>query len=155
MDRPYRGFPDFAVWSELTAPGADLWRRFARVLEARRAEASPAALRQAVGVASRAAALDTGALEGLYSVDRGFTMTVAVQGLAWTQMIEERGANVRELFEAQLQAYELVLDAVTRRTPVSEAWIRALHGLLVALQKTFQVRTEGPPAGTPLIPAPA
>lgn len=93
-------------------------------------------------VAVRAAALDTGAIEGLYTVDRGFTMTVAFQSLAWEQAIEERGAGVRELFEAQLEAYELVLDAVTRKLPITEAWIRALHEKLVAPQKTFRVLTE-------------
>jgi Fic family protein len=93
-------------------------------------------------VAVRAAALDTGAIEGLYNVDRGFTMTVAVQGLAWQQMVEERGAGVRELFEAQLAAYELVLDAVTHKLPITEAWIRSLHETLCAPQKAYRVLTD-------------
>src|SRR3954467_5699914 len=110
-DQLYRGFPDFEAWGPVAAEDTDLWGRFAASLEGRRKAASPEALRQALDVAVRAAALDTGAIEGLYNVDRGFTMTVAVQGLAWEQMIAERGAGVRELFEAQLKAYELVLDA--------------------------------------------
>ncbi len=118
-DHLYRGFPDFSAWGELSAEDAALWSRVAARLEERRRTASPESLKNAVEVAVRAAALDTGAIEGLYSVDRGFTMTVAVQGLAWQQMIEERGAGVRELFEAQLAAYELVLDAVTRDRPIT------------------------------------
>ena len=62
-------------------------------LEERRKAATPEALKASVDVAIRAAALDTGAIEGLYTVDRGFTMTVAVQGLAWEQLIGERGAE--------------------------------------------------------------
>jgi Fic family protein len=141
-DHLYRGFPDFSAWGGLSPEDADLWSRFAANLEERRKEASPKSLRNAVEVAVRAAALDTGAIEGLYNVDRGFTMTVAVQGLAWQQMVEERGAGVRELFEAQLAAYELVLDAVTQRLPITEAWIRSLHGTLCAPQKTYRVLTD-------------
>jgi Fic family protein len=141
-DRLYQGFPNFSDWGGLPSGDVDLWSRFAASLEERRREASPEALKAAVEVAVRAAALDTGAIEGLYSVDRGFTMTVAVQGLAWQQMVEERGAGVRELFEAQLAAYELVLDAVTHRLPITEAWIRSLHETLCAPQKMYRVLTE-------------
>lgn len=141
-DSLYKGFPDFSAWGELTPSDLDLWNRFAANLSERRQSATPETLKSAVEVAVRAAALDTGAIEGLYTVDRGFTMTVAFQSLAWEQAIEERGAGVRELFEAQLQAYELVLDAVTRNLPISEAWIRALHEKLCAPQKTYRVLTE-------------
>ena len=141
-DRLYRGFPDFSTWGLLSPEDADLWNRFAASLAERRQKATPEALKSAVEVAVRAAALDTGAIEGLYNVDRGFTMTVAVQGLAWEQMVEESGAGVRELFEAQLAAYELVLDAVTHKLPITEAWIRSLHELLCAPQKTVRVLTH-------------
>ncbi len=141
-DQLYRGFPDFSAWGELTPTDIDLWGRFASNLEERRKTATPEAMNAAVEVAVRAAALDTGAIEGLYTTDRGFTMTVALQGLAWQQMIEERGSGVRELFEAQLEAYELVLDAVTRKLPITEAWIRALHEKLCGPQKTYRVLTE-------------
>ena len=140
-DSLYPGFPDFTSWGPLQPEDKDLWSRFAASLDERRKAVSPEALKAAVDVAIRAAALDTGAIEGLYTVDRGFTMTVAVQGLAWEQMIEERGAGVRELFEAQLAAYELVLDAVTHRLPITEAWIRALHETLCAPQSTYRVLT--------------
>ncbi len=141
-DSLYKGFPHFSAWGELTPSDIDLWNRFAANLNERRQSATPETLKSAVEVAVRAAALDTGAIEGLYTVDRGFTMTVAFQSLAWEQAIEERGAGIRELFEAQLQAYELVLDAVTRNVPISEAWIRALHEKLCAPQKTYRVLTE-------------
>jgi Fic family protein len=141
-DQLYRGFPDFSAWKELSPEDVDLWSRFAASLEERRREASPETLKAAVEVAVRAAALDTGAIEGLYSVDRGFTMTVALQSLTWEQAIEERGAGVRELFEAQLAAYELVLDAVTRDRPITEVWIRNLHETLCAPQKTYRVLTD-------------
>jgi fido (protein-threonine AMPylation protein) len=141
-DRLYGGFPDFAAWDRLGTDERDLWDRFTADLAERRQGASPEDLERAVRVAVRAAALDTGAIEGLYSTDRGFTMSVAFQSLAWEQMIAERGEGVRELFEAQLEAYELVIDAVTQRLPVTEAWLRALHERLCAPQATYRVRTE-------------
>lgn len=140
-DSLYQGFPDFSTWGPLRPEDAELWSRFAASLDERKKTVTPEALKASVDVAIRAAALDTGAIEGLYTVDRGFTMTVALQGMAWEQMIEEHGADVRELFEAQLQAYELVLDAVTHKLPVTEAWIRALHETLCAPQKTYRVLT--------------
>ncbi len=141
-DQLYQGFPDFADWSAPSADDLRLWERFASRLVEIRSTANPAALRKAVDVAVRAAALDTGAIEGLYNVDRGFTMTVATQALAWEHAIAEKGENVRDLFEAQLQAYELVIDAVTGHHPISEAWIRALHETLCGPQTTYRVLTD-------------
>jgi len=141
-DDLYQEFPDFAAWTGLTAYDVELWDRFAENLAAKRAAAPPAAFGKSVEIAMRAAALDTGAIEGLYSVDRGFTLTVAMQALAWQHMLDERGPAVRSLFEAQLAAYELVLDAATRKLPISEAWIRALHETVCRAQPTYRVLTQ-------------
>lgn len=62
-----------------------LWDAFADNLQVRKAQIEPAVLRSAVDIALRAAAVDTGAIEGLYETDRGFTMTIAREGLAWEQ----------------------------------------------------------------------
>ena len=89
----------------------------------------------------RAAAVDTGAIEGLYDVDRGFTFSVATQATAWQAAVLEKGENVRELIEAQLSAYELALDVATRSMPVTEAWIRRLHEELCRPQQNVRVLT--------------
>lgn len=141
-DSLYQGFPDFSAWPAPTEDDLRLWDRFASRLEETRQKATPETLKKALDVAVRAAALDTGAIEGLYSVDRGFTMTVATQALAWEHALEEKGDNVRALFEAQLEAYELVLDAVTRSLPISEAWIRALHEKVCAGQEKYRDLTD-------------
>ena len=140
-DRLYQSFPDFVAWPASTEDGLELWERFASRLQEVRQNATPEALRNAVEVAVRAAAIDTGAIEGLYSVDRGFTMTVATQAFAWENALAEKGERVRELFAAQLETYELVIDAVTQALPVSEAWIRALHETVCAGQPTYEVLT--------------
>lgn len=141
-DSLYQGFPDFVDWPAPTEDDLRLWDRFVFRLREVRGKATSEALQRSVEVAVRAAAMDTGAIEGLYSVDRGFTMTVATQAIAWEHALDEKGENVRVLFEAQLEAYELVLDAVTRKLPVTEAWIRALHEKVCAGQTTYRVRTD-------------
>ncbi|HEX7180859.1 MAG TPA: Fic family protein [Thermoanaerobaculia bacterium] len=141
-DSLYQSFPDFSAWPAPTEDDLQLWKRFASRLEEMRKKATSEALRNSGEVAVRAAAMDTGAIEGLYTVDRGFTMTVASQAFAWEHALEEKGEVVRELFEAQLEAYELVIDAVTRKLPISEAWIRALHEKVCARQQTYRVLTD-------------
>jgi Fic family protein len=141
-DSLYQGFPDFADWPAPTEEDLGLWDRFALRLQEMRENATPEALRKSVEVAVRAAAMDTGAIEGLYTVDRGFTMTVATQAIAWEHALDEKGENVRALFEAQLEAYELVIDAVTKKLPITEAWIRALHEKVCAGQQTYRVWTD-------------
>jgi len=142
VDALYRPFAAFAGWGGLGDMHRDLWSRFAGELGEGRRLAAPSQLARAVMVAVRSAAIDTGAIEGLYHVDRGFTMSVAVQAFAWEQALAERGEGVRELFEAQLSAYELAIDLVTQQTPLSEAWLRSLHERICGPQKTYRVRTE-------------
>src|SRR4051794_12151994 len=90
-DSLYQSFPDFSAWPAPTEESLELWERFASRLQEVRQNATPEALRSAVEVAVRAAAIDTGAIEGLYSVDRGFTMTVATQAFAWENALAEKG----------------------------------------------------------------
>jgi Fic family protein len=142
VDALYRPFPDFAGWARLGPNQRDLWARFAAQLDERQRAATGDQLQRAVTVAMRAAAIDTGAIEGLYQVDRGFTLSVALQRFTWEHELAERGERVRELFLAQLAGYELTLDAATRRLPLSEAWLRSLHEQITAPQVTYRVITE-------------
>src|ERR1700724_1634623 len=142
VDALFRPFPDFSSWPRLGPVQLDLWARFSAELNDQKGRATADQLARAVNVAMRAAAIDTGAIEGLYQVDRGFTMSVALQTLAWEHALGERGEGVRELFEAQLAGYELAIDAVTGKTPLSEAWLRSLHEQICAPQETYRVLTE-------------
>lgn len=137
----YEPFPSLSAWIASRVSG-DSWRHYAQQLEQDRERSSEEDFAVAREVALRAAAVDTGAIEGLYQVDRGFTMTVAYQAAAWQQELAQRGEDVRDLFGAQLEAHQLVLDAATRRTPTSEAFIRQLHATLTAPQETYPVLTE-------------
>ena len=139
-DAAYRPFPPFAAWAACRVDDTR-WQRYVDRLR-KRGEASPEHLKRAVEVAKRAAAIDTGAIEGLYDVDRGFTLTVATQTAMWETLLDAKGAKVRSLIEAQLRAYDLVLDLATQSVPVAESWIRALHAEICREQSTYLVYTE-------------
>ncbi|HXA15739.1 MAG TPA: Fic family protein [Thermoanaerobaculia bacterium] len=140
-DAAYRPFPSFAEWRASSRVDEGRWERYAGLLK-QRAELTPELLARARDVAKRAAAVDTGALEGLYEVDRGFTFTVALQMAAWESALDAKGARVRSLVESQMGAYDFVLDFATRATPIAEVWIRTLHEVMCKGQETYAVYTE-------------
>ena len=140
LDAQYRPFPDFQSFSAAVELDTDLWELVVAGLRQKQADAS-ADFDRSVEVALRAAAVDTGALEGEYTVDRGFTMTVATQAEGWEEQIAEKGEHVRRLFEAQLRGYELARDLAVSEVPITEAWIRQLHTELAEGAETYQVLT--------------
>ena len=77
----YVPFPPFAEWAGLSVDD-DAFRQFVSLLAADRETAPPEVLDRAVRIATRYAAVDTGAIEGLYQTDRGFTKTVALETAA-------------------------------------------------------------------------
>lgn len=120
---------------------SDAWASFVALFESARSSASEESLRAALDFALRSAALETGAIEGLYQTSRGITRTVALQGAAWEAALDEIGPDVRGQFEAQLDALEHVLDVVTNSRPITEVWIREMHALVCRNQKTYRVTT--------------
>lgn len=139
LDAGYRSFPPFSEWSKLSVDTVR-WDRYSVGLE-QRGKMSSEQLAQARKIALRAAAVDTGAIEGLYDVDRGFTMTIAMEAAAWEAALDQRGQPVRSLIEAQLNGYDYLVDLATKAEPISEAAIRALHAQLVSAQETYRVVT--------------
>src|SRR5713226_8758928 len=124
-DAAYQPFPSFAEWSPRSSIDTTRWDRYTAELTQRR-ENSPALLSKALEIVKRAAAVDTGAIEGLYETDRGFTFTVAMQAAHWEAALEQKGPKVKALIESQLQAYDYILDFATQAVPIAEAWIRKL-----------------------------
>ena len=137
----YQPFPPFAEWAGV-AVDVPTFDGYASVLDELRARSDSDALTRAVEIATRAAAIDTGAIEGLYEVDRGFTMTVARGVAAWEKVIAAREPVVRRSFEDALRAYDFVLDLATTRTEVSEKAVREIHELICAGQETYRVITS-------------
>lgn len=149
LDAAYKPFPPFAEWLDKTSLDSVRWDRYNAALKSAPGM-TPEKLKWAANIATRAAALDTGAIENLYEVDRGFTYTVAFETSAWEVDLAKRGENVRPLFEAQLHAYDYVLDLATNAEPITEAAIRVLHEVVCAAQSTYRVMTAVGPQEQPL-----
>jgi Fic family protein len=141
LDAAYKPFPTFKQWAASTNVDPTRWDRYNSLLKSRVEQLSPEIIQRARNIATRAAALDTGAIENLYEVDRGFTYTVAFETAAWEAALAQKGEHVRSLFEAQLHAYDYVLDLATKAEQLSEAAIRALHEEVCRAQSTYRVIT--------------
>jgi Fic family protein len=139
-DAAYRSFPSFEDWLQKTIVDNVRWDRYSRLLQ-KRNELTPELLAKAREVAKRAAAVDTGAIEGLYPEDRGFTFAVALQIAQYEALLDAKGPRVRSLIESQMSAYDFALDFATQRTPMAEAWIRTLHEVMCQGQETYTVHT--------------
>ncbi len=139
-DANYKQFPSFADWAATPVDEAR-WSRATESLE-RYKDAPEQVLEQARQVAMRAAAVETGAIEGLYELDRGFTITVAVQAAGWEAVFGQQKQEMRSLIKSQLSAYDYILDLATEATPLTEAWIRELHHKLCEGQDYYLALTE-------------
>jgi Fic family protein len=139
-DAAYEPIPSFSAWADLTVD-EEVWNSFVVTLDSERQSATRESLEKATEIALRSAAVDTGAIEGLYEVDRGFTYTVATQAAGWEVEFDQRGEDARQLFEAQLRGFEMVLDVATENMPVTEVWLRELHQVICTPQKTYVVET--------------
>lgn len=138
----YSPFAGFEEWSKGVALQARTWDDFLASFDEARSSVPPEVLEEALGSTIRTAALETGAIEGLYGSDRGITRLVADEVAGWEASLSELGRDVRAHFNDHLLAIELVLDAVTHSLPVTEAFIRRLHEVACAHQDTVEVHTS-------------
>jgi len=141
LDRNYVTFPSFVSWSLLTVDQT-LWRAKVTDFEARRADSTSESLSLAIDTALIAAAIDTGAIEGLYAPPDGFTVSVATRETGWEAKVALMGPDFQSHFEAQLRAYALAQHLASTATGVTEAWTRELHRELAKSQATYRVLTE-------------
>jgi Fic family protein len=140
----YRPFPKFNGWLVPTFDPTAVDREAERLASARREHKER--FDDAVMRASRYAAVDTGAIEGLYTVDRGFTRTIAERTSGWEARFAEKGERAKRSIADAMRAYEFVLDAVTGRWEVSAMFVRELHAIICASQGTYNVKVlVGPP----------
>lgn len=137
---PYVPFPTFLDWVPETFEHR-VFDRFAEQLAKAKADAGADALSAAVNIATKWAAVNTGAIEGLYDVDRGFTYSVALSGAAWSNVHKLKGDSAAHAMEDAIAAYDYVLDATTKQRPVTEFWIKELHSIVCKTQESFTVIT--------------
>ena len=133
----YVPFPTFAEWTVDFDPA--IVDSYAERLQRAQESSTPEDLRRAVEIATRYAAVDTGAIEGLYETDRGFTRTIATQTEYWERALDMRGDRVKRSIQDALDAYEFVLDATTQNRPITANWLRQLHETITKHQETYTV----------------
>jgi hypothetical protein len=104
--RKYSGFPSPRDWFSSGARLAS-WEDL-KTSSGSFSDVEPDDLGRALRVVRRAAAIDTGAIEALYEVNRGVTMTIAIESKLWETYLPDKPA-VQSLIEAQLQAYERLI----------------------------------------------
>lgn len=150
LDEVYRRspFPSFAHWQG-GEPVEEARRsdELSRQIDAEAANKGADALNRALEVTLRAAAVDTGALEGLYATNEGITMTIARRAAGWQATAEAK--EILPFFEAQLAALEVIMELVAESKPlaslgVTEIAVKGLHRQITSAQTTYEVRT---PAG--------
>lgn len=142
-DASYRAFDEFDTWTSIRV-AEEVWNRYYdRLRKTRESEENLIDPESELKRSFLAAAVNTGAIEGLHNADRGLTLSVIEHAIDWEQHVrraegEEAEAHVR----AGLEAFDLALDIATRKQEVSEALIRRLHQVACAAQATVTVVTS-------------
>lgn len=140
QNETYVPFPTFESFAAHPFDGGTL-ASFVKLMNNLRDSAGPSQLQNAVRTATKWAAVDTGAIEGLYEVDRGFTFSVAAEAAAWDNIHLVVGAEAEQAIHDALAGYDYVMDVATSSRPITESWIRELHSVLCASQETYTVVT--------------
>lgn len=89
----------------------------------------------------RSWAIETGILEGLYTLDRGVTETLVANGIV-ADYIERSSTNKEpqqlvEILKDHQDSIEFVYQAITNERPLSQLFIRELHIILTKNQDSF------------------
>ena len=126
-DAEYKGFPPLKNFENLNIDKIR-WQKNVDKLETISKEPGDNFI-HARNIVKRIAAIDTGAIEKLYEVDRGFTWTVAVENTDVQAVLAKKGKETENLIKSQLEGYDFVLDFATGKRTLTEAWIRELHYL--------------------------
>ncbi len=149
-DSRYRPFPTLSDWIAHTSIDESRWNTAKELIKSDVNDS--AKLNRALDIVRRVAAIETGAIEGLYEVDRGFTITAATQAALLTPTTHgEEDSPRSRLIRSQLAAYEHVLDMATKNVPINQTWIRNIHRLICEAQDTYKVRNA---VGTQEVPLP-
>lgn len=138
VDSQYQPFEPFESWANVPVDQAAWQVRHDELLQLAGNDAG--LLAKARDAVKRAAAFETGAIEGLYELDRGVTISAAVSS-AMVEAFLQKQDKAKSLIEAQLRGYDFVLDFATGKEPLAEAWIRELHKVLCEEQATYTVST--------------
>lgn len=130
----YKPFAGFAEWPRMPIDGRR-WEELSARLARRRDEAPPQAWSRIHQVALRAATLDAARSADDSELD------VTGQEASWRQAFTAKGLpGVQALYEAELQAHELVADAAAAGVTATEELLLRTHEELVASHEQYPVQ---------------
>lgn len=135
LDSQYKQFPDYSQWCTAKHEPVQWDSRNSDLQEFK---TDTAKWQRAIQGVLNAAALDTGAIEDLYTTDRGFTVSVASATNAVALVNNERGEDIAAIYLAQQKVYETFLHNLVEYDHISEVTIRTLHAELLSEQKTYR-----------------
>lgn len=141
IDDPYKPYPSFATWLEASDPFTVV-DNYANKIRALTSDPGYSGIDIPYEMATTWAVIDTGAIEGLYEVDRGFTYSVALQVTKWEDLPSIKGESATQSMKDALVAYEWILDYATGHSEVSEYWFKELHAKICDSQDTYTVFTD-------------
>ena len=138
VDKEYKHFPDILSWKNVTVD-TEVWDQKFAQFDAKKQSLGKDVWQRASEYALRAAAVDTGAVEGLYPMNRAITYSIATFRFGSEPEARAVYEDIKLFFEGQLLGYKMATSAVdTEGAKIDETWIKILH-------KTV---TSGPEANT-------
>ncbi len=140
LDAQYKPIDSFETWAKLSVDD-DMWTRHVESLGERKDQLQPEDMDRALEVATRTAAVDTGAIEGLYETDRGLTLSIATKIGDWETQMRTRNESMPDFVDAQISAYGLAYDVAAENRPITEVWIRELHEVVTKPQANYKARS--------------
>lgn len=89
-------------------------------------------------------AIETGIIERLYDVDWGVTQALVAEGITRSAAVREGGISEDTLatINAQLDALDLMVEAVGDGRPLTLSLIRELHAAITRTQRTYEARDQ-------------
>jgi Fic family protein len=87
-------------------------------------------------------AIETGIIEGLYTLDRGTTQLLIEKGIEASLIAHdstsESPEKVAQIIAVQQEALEGVFQFVNQKRPLSKSYIKSLHQVMTRFQETVQ-----------------
>ena len=134
---PITDLPD--NWNSLTT---DSLRHLAEIWHEQKDRLNQGAIREFTTRLKRQWAIETGLIENLYTLDRGFTLTLIERGIEAIDI--PHGASnkpphqVKRLIEDQQDVVEGLFDFVKGARPLSTSYIKEMHSALTRSQGTTE-----------------
>ncbi len=143
LDDRYTPIQTFEQWSTGIASDEQNIEQVSQTITSLRTTLGESRIQEALANTLDAAALETGAMEGLYPPTVGLTLSVlngVINFEAVKRKIEDE--TQQRLIQGQRLAYDLALDVMARQQPFSEALLRELHAKVCSFQDFYTVHTE-------------